>query len=29
VGTAEIANGQMTDEEVVFERLQAKFEVSH
>ena len=24
VGTAEIANGQMTDGEVVFERLQAK-----
>jgi antitoxin ParD1/3/4 len=27
VGTAEIANGQITDGEVVFERLQAKIEL--
>jgi antitoxin ParD1/3/4 len=27
VGTTEIANGQMTDGEVVFERLQAKIEL--
>jgi antitoxin ParD1/3/4 len=27
VGTQEIANGQMTDGEVVFERLQAKIEL--
>jgi antitoxin ParD1/3/4 len=27
VGTAEIANGQMTDGEVVFERLQAKIDL--
>jgi antitoxin ParD1/3/4 len=27
VGTAEIANGQMTDREVIFERLQAKIDL--